>query len=278
MVEKGPALIDKPVALPKIAFHTAWDMAGGGDPHPALGRDFHYMSEGLRGEVETKTRELFEALGWMRAGVFDAAFLDLLTVLRWSDRQFYGWTNAADGDDGALFAAALGRDAILVATDDQTILFAPAVPTDLAAQLVGMLREAPAAKVHPLTVSRAAFADPDAVDCADPLAPIGTATSPLERFTELMSTPRAAVTQLYTAVRNKAGDRVVGGPYSVIDITDIGRVIVSAHGDQATGELRLCEGSSVTVAGFLENRQADLWHTVPSRTRRAVDSRTGGNR
>ncbi|MFC5289135.1 ESX secretion-associated protein EspG [Actinokineospora guangxiensis] len=238
--------ITTPVQLPKVAFHAAWALAGGGEPHPVIGADQHYLADGVRRDLLAETRDLLRDLGWLRGDRPDARFLDLLTLLTWADRQCYAWTSTVSGGDAAILVAALGRDAVRVLVDQQQVLLAPGRTRGLAAQLVEMLPRAAPARVPVLTPTTAR---PEPDDEDDPLG--GVSAPPPDRFQQLASAPRDGVCQLYTAARERRGPLVRSGPHSVIDVTGVGRVLVTAAGGRTT----LRSGTDQAIVELLDGEQ-----------------------
>lgn len=259
-------LIDAPLVLPKVALLTVWDWhtADLGDPHPILGtNNGFYLPEGARSRIEARTWELLSRARLARNQRLSPLLLDILRILAGADREWYGWTaypKAHQRDGGGFFAGSRGRNALRVLADDDTVILQP-LPDHraLAAELARVLPSIGAAPVPGLSLprripNRAPVTGTDRT----PLAHPDTAAADPDRdtITNLMTAPREATHQLYTATVGRGG-RVRSLPLTVIDITGYGRIITFINADDDGTEyinlvpgdnlVRLLEATSVNL-------------------------------
>lgn len=248
-------VIDEPVRIPRLAFLTAWELAGTGPPHPVLGINDYYMTDEFRSELQRRTLDILAGLGLAAHGSLTWRFRETLTAIARADRQVYSWTGGPrDEDSGAILVAALGADAVRLVTDGQVIALDPVAPDLLAEHLVETLPDVPGAPVRALTVWRSEFTGPGEPD--DPLA--GRSSGPAGRLRELMRAERDAVHQLYTAIRGGDGARRRSTPLSAIDLTGQGRVLTFAEAGAGEERIHLISGTPGNLVASLGAAQQRL--------------------
>ncbi|SDW30146.1 EspG family protein [Amycolatopsis xylanica] len=251
-------LIDAAVVLPKLAFITAWNLEDLGEPHPVLGTNQHYfMTEDFRRTVRNRTLDLLGERRLARRGAISPLLVDTLTTIADADREFYGWSTVSGrpGDAGAALVAARDHDAIRAVVTDQVVLLEPVPGRGLAARFVETLPPVPGAVTRSVVVSRAqpdgagrsAFAEP-----AD--------TRDLDHLHAVMTAPRDAVHQLYTAIRTGTGTRRRSLPITALDVTGEGRIVTYLNDDPDTGAecVNLRSGSPAALTRLLETTNQTL--------------------
>ncbi|WP_370946985.1 ESX secretion-associated protein EspG [Amycolatopsis sp. cg5] len=260
------SIIDAPLVLPKIALLAVWEWHAGelGDPHPILGTNgVYYMPEGSSERIETRTWELLTRARLARNQRVSPLLIDTLRVLGSADREFYGWTaypTALKRDGGGFFTGARGRDALRVLVDDDAVILQP-LPDHraLAADLVHVLPRADAAPVRAVSIPRETPARPPvAAGGRSPLAHPDTPPSDPDRdlITDVMTAPREATHQLYTAVQGRGG-RVRSLPLTAVDVADYGRAVTFTNHDlDGTEYINLTSGEE--LVRLLEATNANL--------------------
>jgi ESX secretion-associated protein EspG len=247
-------VIDAAFMLPKMVFITVWELHNLGEPHPVIGPNNHYMTGEFKTELVKRSLEHLEEIDLAAHGVLSAEFTDTLRIIAHSDRQFYAWSSAANDPDGdgAVLVAALGRDAVRVAADDDVVLLDPIPAHDLAGQFTSALPDVPGADVRPLTVTSRQMDNPSGFAGGNPLAQL-TDTSAVDWITDLMAAERDAVHQIYAAVRGRSRTRRRSLPLSAIDLTDQGRVLTYLN-DNCDGEeqINLLSGTTENLVAVLE--------------------------
>ncbi|WP_370948824.1 ESX secretion-associated protein EspG [Amycolatopsis sp. cg5] len=246
------AVIDRPVRIPKLAFHLIWDLADLGEPHPVVGTNNYYMTSEFQAEMEVRALGRLAQLGLASDGLVDRRLNGTLRAIAECDSQFYAWSTFHDRDDsGAILLAAAGPDAVRLITDHEIVQLEPISPSRLAEQFVATLPDVPGAGIRPMAVSRAAYGPRD-FDAQDPLAEARVSGS-AEYLRELMRAERDAVHQLYVAVRDRAGARRRSLPLSAIDLADEGRVLTYlTDSDDGEEEINLVSGTSRKLVAVLE--------------------------
>jgi EspG family len=256
-------VINEPLRMPILAFHTAWKCAGLGEPHPTIGPNNYYMTDEFAGELERRTLTKLTDLGLASRGMLTRAFRYTLTVLARSSHEFYSWTHLPrSGDAGAILVAALGSNAVRLVTDHAVVLIDPIDPDRLPEHLVETLPTVPGATVQPITVSRSEYDSEydTAADCDndDPLAE--PADGPVRRLANLMHADRDAAHQIYFATRHGDGPRHRSVPISALDLTNQGRVLtfIGYDSDGKANQIHLTSGTPANLIATLNATQQHL--------------------
>jgi hypothetical protein len=253
LADEHVPVVDSAVVLPKMAFVTVWELENLGEPHPVIGPNNYYMTDEFRAELHRHTYASLEELGLAAEGLVSEELRRTMHVIASSDRQFYGWSSTAHGGDDAILVAALGRDAVRIATDDEVILLDPIPAETLTEHFVEALPEVPAAHVMPVTVPESQLDDPSGFTNSSPLAQLAD-TGPVDYLNNVMRAQRDAVHQLYAAVRGRSGERRRSMPLSAIDLTGQGRVFTFLNKHPKTGQkqINLLPGTPANLISVLE--------------------------
>jgi hypothetical protein len=249
------SVIDAPVVLPKLAFLTAWGMLDLGELHPVFGTGNNYwMSDEFGRDVHTGTMQLLADHGLARGDRLNPLWKNTLHVIAKASREFYAWSHHADGDSrGALLVASYDGNAIRVAADAHIVTVDPVPDKWHATSLLDALPDVPGADIRAVAVDEEFYNDPYAAP-ASPLAePVDT--TDLDHLKAVMAAPRDAVHQLYTAVRDAAGERLRSSPITAIDLTDRGRILTYRTGE---GNIVLQPGDARTLVATLNRTHEEL--------------------
>jgi hypothetical protein len=211
------AVIDRPIILPKLAFLTAWSMLDVGQMPTAFGTNLHHWTsaDGQR-ELEARAMAALTDLGLARNHRLNDLWRSTIHVLAAAGREYYAFSNFADGRSCSVLVAARDEDAIRAVIDDHIVSLEPIENKWFATALLDTLPDVPAAAIRSAAVSKAA----EEADAHD-----------LEHLNEVMRRPRDAVHQIYVARRGTGGERRRSVPITAVDIRDSGRVIVYTGSD-----------------------------------------------
>jgi hypothetical protein len=205
------AVIDRPIVLPKLAFLTAWSMVETSELPPAFGTSLHnWVTADGRRELEIRAMAALTDLGLARNNRLNGLWRSTAAVLGGADREYYAFSNFADGRSCAVLLAARDGDAVRAIIDDNVVSLGPVRDKWLATALLDTLPDVPAAKVSPTVVTKSAqngYLD------------------------EVMQRPRRAVHQIYVARRDSAGERHRSMPITAIDFEESGRILVYPDSD-----------------------------------------------
>ncbi|WP_020664069.1 ESX secretion-associated protein EspG [Amycolatopsis benzoatilytica] len=241
-------ILDRPVRIPRPAFFVAWNHAGGGTLPAVVDPDDTYTTAEFSRELEQRTMSRFEGLRLATPdGRLTPGFQATLELLAAPERELYAWTAFVHrpGDNGAVFVASAGRDAVRLITDHHSIQLDPIPPRELAASLVDTLPDYPPARIGHLRVPMAYLDGRD----ADPLSEDSTQADQMRHLTRA---ERAAVHKLYAAVRPN-GDRIRSTPLTVYDLTRNGRLLAFTSTDTNGSEEALMRpGNRTTLIDALD--------------------------
>ena len=209
------AVNDRPIILPKLAFLTAWSMLDVGQLPTAFGTNLHHWTsaDGQR-ELEARAMAALTDLGLARNHRLNDLWRSTIHVLAGASREYYAFSNFADGRSCSVLVAARDEDAIRAVIDDHVVSLEPIENKWFATALLDTLPDVPPAAIRSAAVSKAA-------DEADDL----------KILNEAMRRPRDAVHQIYVARRGADGERRRSVPITAVDIRDSGRVIVYTGSD-----------------------------------------------
>ncbi|MGC7101521.1 ESX secretion-associated protein EspG [Amycolatopsis lurida] len=247
-------LIAERVAIPKLAFVTAWHLVGiTHEPHPVLGTNRHFvMTDDASRRLTARTWTLLAELGLARRASVNPVFANTLTTIAEPDREYYGWSNTGT-DHAALLVAAKHPHAIRVATNDHIVVLDPIGADWLPDDFVSGLPEVAAAVVAPTSVAADLYRNPDRRDPRKPLAEPPDTTA-VNYVRALLKAPRDAVHQLYTARRDIDGERIRSVPLSAIDLTGRGRVLAyTNYDDEGHENLHVVSGTAHNLITTLEH-------------------------
>jgi hypothetical protein len=225
------SVIDAPIVLPQLAFLTAWGMHDLGGLHPVFGTSVHYWTDSDASRtLHIRTMALLAENGLARGDRINPLWTRTLGVIARPDREFYGWSHYAGTDaHGGILVAAQGEHATRVLTDGETVAVEPVPGKWLATALLEALPELDGAAVRAVSVPKGVYADPESARGGPLSEPVDTRD--LDHLTEVMTRPRDAVHQLYTATRH-SGQRVASSPITAVDLGEnCGRVLTYLTGD-----------------------------------------------
>ncbi|SFW88606.1 ESX secretion-associated protein EspG [Amycolatopsis australiensis] len=201
------AVIDRPIILPKLAFLTAWSMIGAGELPPAFGTGlYHWITADGRRELEVKAMAALTDLGLARNGRLNALWRSTAAVLAGASREYYAFSNFADGLSCSVLLAARDGDAVRAIVDDNVVALEPVADKWLATALLDTLPETPAADIPRAVFNRSQEHDFPSLE-------------------QVMQRPRRAVHQIYVARRDGGGERRRSTPITAIDLEPDGRVL-----------------------------------------------------
>ncbi|MGW7533510.1 ESX secretion-associated protein EspG [Amycolatopsis sp. NPDC054798] len=227
------AILDRPVRMPRPAFFVAWEYCGLGSLPAVVDPDDAYATAEFAAERERRAMAAFAGLGLATPdGRLTGEFRAVLKLLAAPARECYSWTafSARPEDNGAVFAASAGDEAVRLITDYRSIQLDPIPPEGLASALVDALPEYPAARMAQLRVPTA-YLDDDGVD------PLSEMSGRADELRHLLRADRAAVHKLHVAIGNGDG-RVRSTPLTVYDLVRAGRILAftsdSGEGPEAT--------------------------------------------
>ncbi|RJQ82745.1 ESX secretion-associated protein EspG [Amycolatopsis panacis] len=247
-------VIERPVRLTRPVFLVSWELAGLGALPAVVDPDQTYRT----GEATAALRE--RALGVLaRLGLADAdgllapRYRATLAVLAAARREAYAWSNchyAGEHESGASLTADSGRDAIRLITDHEVIQLDPIRPAKVIESLVDALPTYPAARIRSLSVPKAHYDDAGHdFGADDPLAELSDQADELRL---LMRAERAAIHQLYIAIRARTGERARSAPLSAIDLVGRGRVLsFVTDGPDGAPQVTLRPGHRARLAAAL---------------------------
>ncbi|MEW2502946.1 ESX secretion-associated protein EspG [Amycolatopsis sp. NPDC047767] len=241
-------IIDKPVRMPRSAFFVAWKLAELGDLPAAVDPDDSYSTAEFAKELTRRSLSRFTALRLATGdGRLTPEFRATLRLLAVPKREFYSWTafGSHPEDNGAVFVATAGPDAVRLITDNRSIQLDPIRPRDVAASLVDTLPGCAPARIQQLRVPTAYLEGTH----ADPMSELSGVA---DEMRYLMRAERVAVHKLYAAIRDGDGDRVRSTPLTVYDLAHTGRVLAFTS-DTNDGELEanMCAGSRTNLIDAL---------------------------
>jgi hypothetical protein len=196
------AVIDRPIILPKLAFLTAWSMVEVGELPAAFGTGLHHWvtADGRR-ELEIRAMAALTDLGLARNNRLNGLWRSTAAVLAGAGREYYAFSNFADGRSCSVLLAARDGDAVRAIIDDDVVSLEPVQDKWFATALLDTLPEIPAAKIPP-TAENGSYLD------------------------EMMQRPRRAIHQIYVARRDFGSERRRSMPITAIDVDESGRVLV----------------------------------------------------
>jgi len=240
-------IIDRPVRMPRPAFFVAWEYLGRGTLPVVVSPDDTYMTEEYAAERTRRATAKFAEIGLAASdGRLSPEFRATLELLAAPARECYSWTAFAanPSDDGAVFVATAGRDAVRLITDYRSIRLDPIQPRDLVPALVETLPDYPPSRMSPLRVPMAYLED----NGADPLSEMSGRADDLRH---LMRAERAAAHKIHAATGNGAG-RVHSAPLTVYDLTRSGRILASTGpGADGGAEATVCSGTHANLVAAL---------------------------
>jgi ESX secretion-associated protein EspG len=211
------AVIDRPIILPKLAFLTAWSMVEVGELPAAFGTGLHHWAtaDGRR-ELETRAMAALTDLGLARNNRLNGLWRSTAAVLAGAGREYYAFSNFADGRSCSVLLASRDGDAVRAIIDDNVISLEPVQDKWFATALLDTLPEIPAAKIPPTVVAKS----------GDGLAMAHSNGENHSYLDEMMRRPRRAIHQIYVARRDFGGERRRSMPVTAIDVDESGRVLV----------------------------------------------------
>lgn len=244
-------VIDRPLRLPRLAFLAAWDLQGLGTPHPIIGVNDLYLTDGIRADILRRTLTRLTDLGVATPNGLKPALQHTLATIASATREFYAWSNFRNGDTGAILVASCGDQAVRLITDGTAVHLDPVDAGQFAQHFVETLPDVPGARVHPVTITSIDYSGDR--DRADPLAETNAAEQQATSLRELMRAERDAVHQMYAAVRDSQDVRHRSVPISAIDLSHRGRVVAFlSDGNVGPDAISLVSGSPAKLISVLK--------------------------
>ncbi|MFD2416428.1 ESX secretion-associated protein EspG [Amycolatopsis pigmentata] len=216
-----------PVVLPRYAFVKAWEWGGYGKPHPVIGADDLWLDDTVKTVLRREVDGLLEKAGVAANGVLMPEFRRTLAVLARAERECYGWISR-HGETGAAMVAAVGEETVRVVRDAKVVIVDHVPIGDPPDALVDVLPDVIGAAVGEVTIPAAQYSgrrSPVADEYEFEMETRSRRPDPAVRVHELLSAPRSGTHQLYSAGRDRTGQRRRGRPITVIDLLETGRVL-----------------------------------------------------
>ncbi|GAA1251005.1 hypothetical protein GCM10009676_42230 [Prauserella halophila] len=235
------AVINRPVALPRLVLARLWELEGLGSAHPVLGVSEMYTPRDDRAEVDAGIFRGLEEVGIANGEMLTREFRVALRILASPERELYCWSSHGDDPSRsrALAMSTAGGQAVAVQVHDDMVTIAHVDERRLVEEFVGELPQVPAAPVRELHTSRAAYEQRD--ERRDMFA---ARPGPEQELHKHMNAPREAAHQVYTGATVDGRYRR-SKPFSLVDIRGSGRILVFADGQQ---NIHLLPGSPANLA------------------------------
>ncbi|WP_037369322.1 ESX secretion-associated protein EspG [Amycolatopsis orientalis] len=241
-------ILDRPVRIPRPAFFIAWNYVGGGTLPAVVDPDTTYATADFARELEQRTMSRFERSRLATSdGRLTPSFRATLELLAAPEKELYAWTAFVHrpDDNGAVFVASAGRNAVRLITDHRSIQLDPIPVRDLAANLVDTLPDYAPARISHLRVPMS-YLDGSNVD------PLSEDSGQADQIRHLTRAERAGVHKLYAATR-RGGNRIHSTPLTVYDLTRNGRVLAfTSTGNSGSEEATMCPGSRRNLVDALD--------------------------
>jgi hypothetical protein len=176
-----------------------------GDPHPVFAGSERYVSHRFAGDAERELRvQLAEAGLVDRAQVAD--FTGMLSIVQRARIEFLGWVTSHD-EAYSVLVAAHGRNAFALTRRGERVAFRRVSPDRMAEALLDRLPDTPPGRGESMSVSEAEIRRPRGEQA--------------RRLDALLRTPRQAITKIYAAHRDDAGNRIRSRTWlDLIDLPD----------------------------------------------------------
>lgn len=218
-------MLSRPITVPRALLLHVWSLEELGDPHPVLGGSDLYVPAD---SAEEFTRECFDALaglGLARDGILTRDFLATLRFIAAPDRELYCWSAHADrGQDRKFCVCAGGDEAVAMQVRGDVVSIVRVDERRLLDAFIDELPEFQAAPVPELTIARRDFEARD-----EPEDLFSSGPDPAKELNSQLRAPREAVHQLYAA-KASGGRLRRSKPFSVIDVSEQGRILVFVDG------------------------------------------------
>lgn len=172
----------------------------------------------------------------------------VLDVLQHAEVEYFGWVQHED-ERFALLAAGIGEEALLLSRAGDEVRLSPfhvEHPGELVAHFIERLPDLPGAQISPFTIAEAELPRAD--------GPTPHAVE-AQRMDELFTLRRSGGGQLYTAVRDRAGERHQSPDKLDYLDTSAGRVLSYFTESAGVRELNIAPGSPERLAGKLVELQ-----------------------
>lgn len=215
------------IVLPRYAFIKAWEWGGYGKPHPVAGADDLWVDDSAKQLLRREVDGLLEKAGAAVNGTPTPEFRRKLAILARAERECYGWISH-HGESGAALVAAAGGEAVRLVRDDKVVVVDPVPADDLAGALVEVLPAAASADIGAMAVPASRYFEERPARREDyelTLESRYDRPDPAARVQALMNAPRSGTHQLYTAARDRTGQRRRTRPVTVIDLAEAGRIL-----------------------------------------------------
>lgn len=251
--------INRPLRLPRIAFLTAWELQGLGEPHPVVGVNDLYLTDEIRVDLRRRTLARLTDLGLATPNGLQPPLARTLAMLASATHEFYAWSSFRNGDAGAILVARHGYEAVRLITDGNVVYLDPIDADQLAQRFVETLPNVPGARVPSIMVPKKVYSGDYGGNPDDPLAEPSAAEQQATRLRELMRAERDALHQIYAVVRDGNGNRRRSVPISAVDLSRSGRVVTfRSGGGRAEETINLVPGAPAQLISLLNATIAGL--------------------
>lgn len=243
----------RPITVPRTLLLQVWDVEELGDPHPVLGGLELYVA---RSRAEAFTHACWQALtglGLAEDATLTPEFRLMLRVLSSPDRELYCWSaHADDRQDRRFLFCAAGGEAAAMQVRGEVVSIVPVEEHRLLEQFIDELPGFPPAPGSELTIAEREFERHDESGNLFSSGP-----DPVRELTQQLEAPREAIHQVYVA-RTLGGTLRRSRPFSVIDISEQGRVLIFVDGQD---HLHRLPGTPMNLAKTL----AATWRVMAPR-------------
>lgn len=216
-----------PILLPRYAFVKAWEWGGYGEPHPVIGPGDLWLDDTAKTVLQREVDGLLEKAGVAADGVLRPEFRRMLAVLAHAERECYGWISR-HGQTGAAMVATAGGEVVRAVRDAKVVIVDRVHAGDAPGALVDVLPGVIAAAISEVTIPAARYSSrrpPVADEYEFAMQTRTRRADPVIWLHELVNAPRSGTHQLYSAGRDRTGQRRRGRPITVIDLVETGRIL-----------------------------------------------------
>jgi hypothetical protein len=238
------------VSLPTLI--AAINIEGLGEPHAVLAGAERFISRRVRHQAEAMVWDELNRGELARGNRLTDDVRDMLTTIQRAGVEYFGWVTGPE-ISRAVLAAAVGRDAALLARNGDTVHIERVRPEDLIGAFLAQLPEVPPARAAAISVRAQDIGK--APERRGYMVRNRPGVDPhLRRLNAVMKEPRLGGGKLYTAHRDHTGARWRSKSWiTVVDVLS-GRWAIYTTGE---GEQR-CVNAVPGTRQFLASRLAAL--------------------
>lgn len=237
-----------PVTVSRTILLHVWQQEGLGDPHPVLGGAENWVPSDGDGHFTRRCFDVLAGLGLANGELLTREFSITLDMLAAPSRELYCLSTYPDaGNDRKFLFASGNREAAAIQVVGDTVHILPIDERHLVEDFVNELPEVPPARVRPLVIPKQEFHDRNN-NPSTRRDLFATEPGPVKELVAQLEQPRDAVHQIYVAVAISETTRRRSAPFSVIDISAEGRVMIFTDGQQ---QLHRLPGTPAVLADTL---------------------------